>query len=82
MWKNSIDDGPRAILLSLKMPEEVSENLLNVDHSVLNELILKPRRQLVVKWLEHERFVARLPLLHLNCVDEVVPLILVKSNAL
>ena len=44
MWKNSIDDGPRAILLSLKMPEEVSENLLNVDHSVLNELILKPRR--------------------------------------
>ena len=64
------------------MPEEVSKNLLNVDHSVLNELVLKPRRQLVVKWLKHESLIARLPLLHLDCIDEVVPLLLVESNAI
>ena len=59
--------------MSLHVPKEVGEYILNVYQSVLNHLVLQPWRQLLVKRLDYESLVARLALFYLNCVHKIVP---------
>ena len=63
------------------MSKEVSKGLLNVYKSVLNELILQPRRQLIVERFYHKGFKARLSLLELDRIHELVPLVWIKPFA-
>ena len=60
------------------MLEEELKDLFDVDKSVLNQLILQPRWQLIVEWFNHEGFVARLSLLHFDRIHKVIPSIRVK----
>ena len=64
--------------MRLHILKEELEDLFDVDKSILNQLILQPRWQLIVEWFNHEGFVARLSLLHFDCIHEVIPSIWVK----
>ena len=67
--------------MCLQVPEEVREALFNVDKSVLNDGVLKPWRQLVVERLRHKGFKARLALLKLNDIHEIVPRVRIEPLA-
>ena len=60
------------------MPEEIREYVLNVDQGVLDDRVLQPWRQLIVERLRHESFKARLSLLKLNDIHEIIPSVQVK----
>ena len=64
--------------MRLHILKEELKDLFDVDKSILNQLILQPRWQLIVEWFNHEGFVARLSLLHFDCIHEVIPSIWVK----
>ena len=61
------------------MPEEIREHVLNVDQGVLDDRVLQPWRQLIVERLRHESFIARLSLLKLNDIHEIIPSVQVES---
>ena len=76
--EDAVDDGALRIFMRLHVPKEVSKRLLDVDESVLNDLVLQPWWQLTVERINHKRLVARLALFHLDCIHEVFPVIWVK----